>query len=138
MKGRPLASGADLQNGHDVRVSGEAAHGALLAQEAVEIVRVKVGVQYLDGNGAVERGLGAAVDDPEAAVSDLLDVVKSRLTQFRGNVRDSGPAVWQADRRRPSTVTILGPEALHLQFDRLVNTHHNADTCGRVTCPCRR
>jgi hypothetical protein len=31
------------------------------------------------------------VPDPESPVSDLLDVVKSRLTQFRGNVRDQVP-----------------------------------------------
>ena len=71
---------AHLQNVHDVWVSGKAAHGALLAQEAVEIVRVKVGDRYLDGNGAVQHGLGAAVNDPESAPPDLLDAVKSRLT----------------------------------------------------------
>ena len=89
---RPAAiRGADAQNGHDVRVSGEAAHGALLAQEAGEIVRVKVGVQYLHGNRAVERGLRTSVDDTEAAMPDLLDVVKSHLTQFSGDVRAQTP-----------------------------------------------
>ena len=77
MNGRPLARRADLQNVHDVRVSGQPAHGALLTQETFEVVGVEIGVQHLDGDGAVEHRLCAAVDDAETAAADLLDLVET-------------------------------------------------------------
>ncbi|CKT21297.1 Nucleotidyl transferase of uncharacterised function (DUF2204) [Mycobacterium tuberculosis] len=90
-EGPPTRQHAHLQDGHDVRVPGKAAHGPLLAQEALEIVPIQVGAQYLDGDGAVQRGLDAAVDDAESAAPDLLDIVESSLKQFRGNIRDQVP-----------------------------------------------
>jgi hypothetical protein len=79
---------AHLKNVHYMRVSRKAAHDALLAQEAGKIVRVKIGGQHLDRNRAVQHRLSAAVDDAEAAMTDLLDVVEFRLAQFRGDVSD--------------------------------------------------
>ena len=67
----------DLEDLHDVRVTGQAAHRALLAHEAVEIVRIEVGRQDLDGDLSVQDRLYAAVDDAEAAVADFGDIVES-------------------------------------------------------------
>ena len=72
-------------------VTGKPAHGPLLAKETVEIVRVKICTQHLDRNEAVQHRLGAAVDDPESAASDLLDVAETLLPQFREDVRDQVP-----------------------------------------------
>ena len=72
------------------------------------IVRVKIGGQYLDGNGAVEQWLSAAVHDTETAVPDFLDVIESRLTQFRGDVREQTPLCRKPIDVRPSTLTVLG------------------------------
>ena len=47
---------ADLHDGHDIRVTGQPAHGALLTQKSFEVVGVEVGIQHLDGDGAVEFG----------------------------------------------------------------------------------
>ena len=55
MNGRPLAV-VPTCNRHDVRVPGQSAHRALLAHEAVEIVRVEVGGQYLDGDARSSIG----------------------------------------------------------------------------------
>ena len=72
------------------------------------IVRVKIGDQYLDGNGAVQQWLSAAVHDTETAVPDFLDVIESRLTQFRGDVREQTPLCRKPIDVRPSTLTVLG------------------------------
>ena len=66
-------SGADLQNRHDVRVSGQPAHRTLLTQKSIEIVRVEVGGQNLDRDSAIQFRLRAAIDDPKAAAPDFLD-----------------------------------------------------------------
>jgi hypothetical protein len=47
--------GADLHDGHDVRVPGKAPHGALFPQEPVEVLGVEIGVQHLDGDGPIKR-----------------------------------------------------------------------------------
>jgi hypothetical protein len=59
----------------------------LLAHEAVEILRIEVGRQDLDGDRPVQLRLDAPKDDAEAAVTDFGDIVESRVTQFRGDVR---------------------------------------------------
>jgi len=50
---------------------------------------------------------------------DLLDVVESRLAQFRRDVSDQSPLCRESGRRRPSTLTILALEANSPPVDRL-------------------
>jgi predicted urease superfamily metal-dependent hydrolase len=63
----------------------------LLAQEAVKIVGVEVGGQHFDRDRAVQQRLSASIHNAKAAASDLGDIVKSRVAQFRGNVWDELP-----------------------------------------------
>jgi hypothetical protein len=51
----------------------------LLAHEPVETVRIEVGRQHLDRDRAVKDRLDAPMDDAEAAVTDLGDIIESRI-----------------------------------------------------------
>ena len=129
---RPAARGrTDLEDLHDVRVTGQAAHRPLLTHEQVEIVRIEVGRQDLDGDRSVEHRLDAPIDDAEAAVALFGDIVEPRVPVVPRGCQEPDPAVSHANRRRPSTVTIL---------DR----HDNTAGAGRgrettyFTSSCRR
>jgi hypothetical protein len=71
-----------------VRVPGEPAHRALLAQEAVEVVGLEVGAQYLDGNLSIQQRLLAAEYQSEAAAADFFDVIEPGFAQLRGDAED--------------------------------------------------
>ncbi len=79
-----------------MRVPGEPAHRALLTQEAVEVVGVELGAQYLDGNAAIQQRLLAAVNQTESAVSDLFDALEPGVAQFCGDAEGLIPlrCVW--------------------------------------------
>ena len=72
-------------------VAGQPTHRVLLAQEAVEIFRVKVGGQHLDRDRPIQQRLRASIHHAKAAVSDFGDIFESRVAQLRGNVRDQIP-----------------------------------------------
>ena len=72
-------SRADLVDGHDLRMVGQPAHRSLFAHKAVKVVRIEIRRQDLDRNGAIQRRLSAAVDDPESAMSDFGYVVETRI-----------------------------------------------------------
>ena len=105
--------GADLQDVDDVRVPGQPAHRALLAQEPFEVVRIQIGGEHLDRDGAVERSLRTAIDDAEAATPDFVGILESGRGQLRREPRRSCHAV--LDRLRPSTASAL----VHSPLDRL-------------------
>ena len=65
----------------------------LLAQEAVQIVGVKVGGQHFDRDRAVQQRLSASIHNANAAASDFDDVVESGFAQFRGNAGTSSRCV---------------------------------------------
>ncbi len=78
---------ADFEHGHNVRVAGQTTHRPLFPEESFPILLREIRGQNLDGDGPVERGLRAPVDDAEAAAPDLPGVVESVRTQLRGGRR---------------------------------------------------
>ncbi|MBA8961303.1 hypothetical protein JOJ86_000559 [Rhodococcus percolatus] len=75
---RPTVVGdADVEDIDDVGVSGQPARRALLADESFPVLLVEVCGEDLDCHRAVERRLGAAVDDAETAAADLVCVLES-------------------------------------------------------------
>ena len=88
--------GADLKDVDNIRVPGQLAHRALLAQESLEVVRIEVGGEHLDGHGALQGVLPAAVDRAETTASDHVSVIEPRRGQLRG---DRGAQVILSRRR---------------------------------------
>jgi len=75
---RPTVVGdADVEDIDDIRVPGQPARRALLADESFPVLLDEVCGEDLDCHGAVERRLGAAVDDAETAAADLVCVLES-------------------------------------------------------------
>src|SRR6476619_3755909 len=59
----PVALGhTDLQDVHDVRVTGKLLHRETLTQKAFPLGPVQIRCQHLDGDGSPVRGLVTAVD----------------------------------------------------------------------------
>lgn len=99
----PGRGGADLEDVDDVRVPGPAVHRALFAKEPFEVLRVRIGGEDLDRDGAIEGHLPAAVDDAEAAAADLLRPLEPGGGQLRRGCSASDHVVSQMDRIRLST-----------------------------------
>ena len=78
-----LLGHADLKDVDDVRMPRQAAHGVALAQEAFAVVLVERRCEDLDGDGAPEGFLVAAVDDAATAAAYLVEhhgIQPERLT----------------------------------------------------------
>jgi hypothetical protein len=102
----------DLQHAHNVRVAGEPTHGALLTQEPVALI-VEFGRQYLHRHQAVQRELGASVDDPETATPHLFGVGESGRAQLRDDgIADValGPDRVFVHHRLPAMSLSIAPE----------------------------
>jgi hypothetical protein len=86
----------------------------LLAHEAVEIIRIEVGRQDLDGDRSVQDRLDAPIDDAEAAVTDFGDIVESRAAEFCWDVRSQTPLcrmrIDVGRRRSPSSIVTITPQ----------------------------
>ena len=78
-------------DGDDVRVPAQRPHGAPLSVESVAGPLVELTAQNLDGDRAIEVGLGGAVDHAEAASPDLFEPGHPRDAQIRP-LRRSPPA----------------------------------------------
>ena len=91
MKGRPVAVVPTCKIVTMLGWPDSLTHRVLFAQESVEIFRVKVGGQHLDGDRPVQQRLSAAIHDAKAALSDFGDIFEARVAQFRGNVREQIP-----------------------------------------------
>ena len=75
-----------LQHAHDVRVPGEPAHRALLAQEPLPVL-VGFGGEDLHRHRAVQVDLCTAVDDAETTATDFFGVIEPGSRQFRDDGR---------------------------------------------------
>ena len=79
--------GADVKNVDDVRMAGQLAHCALLAQKSFDVVWIEIGGEHLDRNRALQSTLHAAVNRAETADSDFLGIFEPCRGQFRSDRR---------------------------------------------------
>jgi len=92
-----------------MRVPGELSHGALLAEESLEVVRPQIGGEHLDGDAAVEGTLRAAIHHAETASSDFVDIFESGCGQLLRDPRRQVTLCWIdfGHRRPPHSCTHL-------------------------------
>ena len=79
-----LASDADLKNVSRCAGARKAGPWRAAREGSGRDCPGQVGGQHLDGDRAVQHRLSAAIDHPESAVPDFLDVVKSRGASSAG------------------------------------------------------